>query len=102
MLASIRKMCRIATVLFWIWLTNAAPYNDTKAREVMVFASAAYCPKGRVDSWKMNRECAARTSQFETVTSMSATPPDVSTTRQFFGFMGIDHERMWIIASFKG
>jgi hypothetical protein len=68
----------------------------------MVYASAAYCPKGRVTSWDMEGDCATRTSGFSDISTFVATPPNVKYTRQYFGFMGVDSTRKWVVASFKG
>mmetsp|Transcript_26449 Transcript_26449/g.31261 ORF Transcript_26449/g.31261 Transcript_26449/m.31261 type:complete len:306 (+) Transcript_26449:13-930(+) len=93
---------QLFSILLCLGLTTADPYNDTQARDIMVYASAAYCPKGKVESWKMEGDCATRTSNFLDITSFEATPPDVKYTRQYFGLMGVDYGRKWVVASFKG
>lgn len=92
----------IALAIALIPASHSAPYDDIKARDIMVYASAAYCPKGKVNSWTMDGQCATRTSAFDEIQSIVATPPDLKMTRQYFGFMGVDKQRQWVVASFKG
>ena len=69
----------------------------------MVYAGAAYCSAGRVATWStMNEVCQERTSSFEVGATVEAQPINAQLTQEYFGYMGVDHDRQWVVAAFKG
>mmetsp|Transcript_47367 Transcript_47367/g.107378 ORF Transcript_47367/g.107378 Transcript_47367/m.107378 type:complete len:308 (+) Transcript_47367:64-987(+) len=82
-----------------------ATYEEATAKDAMIYSSGAYCPKGKVASWSnLNEECASRTTNFTTTLAITASPPpgDVILSREYFGYMGVDSERRWVVGAFKG
>jgi len=67
----------------------------------MLYSAAAYCPSFKVRAWEgMGHHCSVGTKKFEVSAAVEAS--DVTNTREYFGYMGVDHERRWVVAAFKG
>jgi hypothetical protein len=69
----------------------------------LVYAGAAYCPVERVATWStLYPACQTKTTGFEVGATVVATPPTAKLNKDYFGYMGADHERAWVVAAFKG
>eukprot|EP00613_Pedinella_sp_CCMP2098_P061580 CAMPEP_0171974812 /NCGR_PEP_ID=MMETSP0993-20121228/234242_1 /TAXON_ID=483369 /ORGANISM="non described non described, Strain CCMP2098" /LENGTH=297 /DNA_ID=CAMNT_0012625919 /DNA_START=257 /DNA_END=1150 /DNA_ORIENTATION=+ len=68
----------------------------------MAYSSAAYCPIERVAAWgtDFSPGCSSATSSFSSVQTFEAKSEDG--TRSFFGYVGLDTARSWVVAAFKG
>lgn len=93
-------------------LASARDFDETTAQDILVYSSAAYCPISNVAAWSMkNSGCIERTAGFEIVQTFDATAdtqrhhfPALSkgSMSHAFGFIGVDTDREWVVASFKG
>lgn len=79
--------------------SSQTTYDGSKARDASIYASAAYCPPYRVRNWTMvNEPCKSSTEVFEIKNVYDL----MEKKERAFAFIGVDHEREWIVAAFKG
>ena len=96
-------MHREATVLLLLLLTANAynllrtpqvkPYDVQRSKEIVVFASIAYCPRPCIDSWN------CKSAGSEVLTDVSYV---VFNLTQAPGYVGYSASRNAIILSFRG
>jgi hypothetical protein len=73
------------------------------AQDALAYAGAAYCPIERVATWStLNAPCQNKTAGFEVYATVKATAPKAKLDKDYFGYMGVDHNREWVVAAFKG
>jgi len=72
-------------------------------QDALAYAGAAYCPAERVATWStLNALCQDKTTGFEVYATVKATAPKAKLDKDYFGYMGVDHYREWVVAAFKG
>ena len=80
--------------------TVGPEYVDSTSRIALFYAAAAYVPPHDLLSWDLSETClSGTTSNFTVVDVFDGSNHSIYTP---FAFVGIDHERQWIVVSFKG
>jgi len=77
-------------------VSGSAMTVDDYGRELVQFASAAYCPQGTLERWSFSPNCSSMQNSFQFGDSWYAGNTDA------LGYVAVDHSSQIVVVAFKG
>jgi len=77
-------------------LSDSALSVDTYGRQLVQFASAAYCSQGTIERWSFAPNCSSMQDSFKYGDSWYAGNTDA------LGYVAVDHDSQQVVVAFKG